>query len=428
MTHPRYLMAIAIALLVSGCGTTVAAGTPALSSGRASLAVTTATAHPPSATTTALTLLTEPQAGIGPWLSAIARAKHTIDVNEYLLTDSTYLTALKTAAARGVTVDVIIDGNPYDDASAVRYTTAALAGSRVHLKVAPTRFEGAYAFDHAKYLVIDAGYADANAILGSPNGTASAFDGTNAEVAVTTTNPAITHALATVFQADWTGTPAGAMPRYSLVLSPGSQNALVRLLDTSGPVAVTTEELGDAPALYQALEEHGSQARILVPAHLSAEDQGYAAQLVHAGVQVRTLVSPYVHAKLIVTAKQTFVGSQNFSVVSLNDNREVGLVTTSAPIHTQALAWFNALWVRATPWNVSTTTHASSPTTSTSAPYLPDGDTMAQVQTLWGKPASISHNTYQGVLETVWYYSSGTVYFEHQFVSYVSRESKRGNS
>jgi len=367
------------------------------------------TPSPPS-----LQFLTEPQAGIQPWLQAIQHAQATIDVNEYLLTDATLITALRAAAARGLRVNVLIDGHPYHDSTAVSATEAAFRGSAVHLRVTPARFEGPYAFDHAKYWIINADTPHALAVFGSPNGTASAFDGTNAEDAIETTQPALTHALTTVFRADWTGHRAGRSPRKTLVISPGSLSDLLALLHTPGPMAVTTEELGDAPVLYRALMAHGHQARILVPTSLSSEDRSYAAQLVRSGVQVRTLSAPYVHAKLIVSAHATFVGSQNFSKVSLNDNREVGLITTNPLIHTQALAWFNGLWHDAAPW----TSTAPRPKTGTryAYPYLPNGDTPAQVRTAWGPPTRITHDTYEGQAQTVWIYPAGQVDFYHDRV------------
>lgn len=150
----------------------------------------------------------------------------------------------------------------------------------------------------------------------------------------------------------------------------------------------------------------------------------YATELAAAGVQVRTLAHPYVYAKLIVTGTRTFVGFQNFSVVSFNDNREVGIITKDAPVHTEALAWFNAAWAHATPWGQATST---SPTPRSTAPtsallsYLPDGDSMAHVQKLWGWPASVAHDVYHGTPETVWHYAGGTVYFEHGVMSDVQR-------
>ena len=369
-------------------------------------------AHTPPTTT----WLSEPRAGITPWLTAIAHA-HRIDVNEYLLTDSRLITALRTAAARGATVNILIDGRPYDDASAVTTTETAFRGSRVHLRLAPPRFTGAYAYDHAKYWIFfNSQTTQASAIFGSPNGTASAFNGTNAEDALTTTNSAILHALTTVFTADWSHHLAGAAPRHTLVLSPGAQPALVHLLQSPGPLAIVTEELGDAPAIYQAFRATHRSVQLLVPATLSASDRAEAARLIHAGVVIRTLTSPYVHAKLIVTAHAVFVGSQNFSEPSLDSNREVGLITSNGSIHTQALAWFHSLWLHAVPWTPSTP--APSPT-----PYLPNGDTPAQVRAAWGSPTTILHNTYDGHPQTVWVYPAGRVDFQSGQVTDVQRSA-----
>ena len=425
MRRNAALTMIALAILLSGCGTV---STPtAVAPTTSSSVVTRTTSGPPVARETrnpgapeaqhapTRRFLAEPQAGITPWLAAIQEAQHRIDINEYLLTDPMLMDALRQAAQRGVAVEVLIAGQPYRDASAVSTTESTFSGSGVQLKTAPARFEGAYAYDHAKYLVVDPGTPHALALLGSPNGTVSAFGGDNLEDAVQVRGGAIPSALATVFHADWTGQPAGPAPRQVLVLSPGSKNALVALLRTPGPIAVTAEELGDAPALYQALVQHGSQARVLVPASLSGSERARAAALVHAGVQVHTLATPYVHAKLIVTATGTFVGSQNFSVVSLQDNREVGVVLASLAIRQQALAWFNAAWGKSTAWGAAVSS------THKTWPYLPLHDSFTAVRALWGSPTSIRHSTYHGTPQVVWVYPRGQVDFEHGHVVAVQR-------
>ena len=323
-------------LVLSGCGTRPAA----------------APVHPnPSlrGPTAAMRLVTEPQDGFAPWQHALAQATTGVDVNEYLLTDHTYIHDLIRLAATGIPVRVILDGHPYKDRAIVSQEQAAFAGTKVQLHWAPARFEGAYAFDHAKYMVVNPGTPKALAIFGSANGTESAFAGYNAEDAIATTEPAIITALNAVFQADWTNHRAGSVPRQTLVLSPGSQSALNRLLTTSKPVAVMTEELGSDRAAYHALENAGSRARVLLPypSHETVHEQEVIGSLRASGVQVRFLRQPSVHAKLIVTATQTFVGSQNLSFPSMQSNREVGLITANPTIHAQALAWFNQLWRQA---------------------------------------------------------------------------------
>lgn len=297
----------------------------------------------------ALTWIGAPQAGFRPWQVALQRARTGVAVNQYLLTDPAYAQALIHLAQRGIPVQVILAANPYHDAAAVGEERRLFAGTRVQLHWATRRFDHPYATDHAKYLLVNPGRPNALAIIGSPNGTASAFDGWNAEAAIETTEPAITQALTAVFRADWTGRSVGSAARRTLVLSPGAMGPLVQLLRPSGPVAIATEELGDVPTLYAALAAHGATGRLLIPldAAQSAVARQRLADLIRAGVQVRTLATPYVHAKLMITAHETWVGSQNWSEPSLMNNREVGLMTANGAIHAAALTWFNGLWRRA---------------------------------------------------------------------------------
>lgn len=419
MPPNSYLALAALAVVLAGCGTASATPTAVAAPTQTASATSSPVAVVARSAPT-MRFLSEPQAGITPWLAAIHQAHHRIEINDYLLTDQPLIQALRQAAGRGVTVQVMIDGQPYGDRSAAGTTRSAFAGSSVQVKLAPTRFEGAYHYDHAKYLVVDPGTLHELAILGSPNGTASAFDGSNLEDAVETSNPATVEALNMVFTADWQNRPTGVVPRLALVLSPGAQPQLLTLVAPPGPIAVMTEELGSASALYAALMVPRSTARVLVPATLSVEDRRHAAALAATGVQVRTLQSPYVHAKLIVTASRTFIGSQNFSVVSFNDNREVGLITTSRAIHAEALAWFNAAWSRATPWDQKAPNSGKGPPSHV-WPYIPADATMAQVRHLWGNPQTVSHDIYRGTSETVWHYAGGAVYFEHSRVHDVRR-------
>nr|WP_172684508.1 phospholipase D-like domain-containing protein [Sulfobacillus thermotolerans] len=334
------LMGIVLAGMLASCGVVQATG--------GSFPATV----PAKISGSTLSWISEPSAGFTPWRTVLRQTRTGVDVNAYLLTDAPYVHDLRQIARRGIPVRIILAANPYHDPAAIADEKTLLAGSRIQWHWAPSRFDTAYATDHAKYLIVNPGTSQAVAIVGSPNGTWSAFGGDNAEDAMETSRPAITTALTQVFQADWTGRSAGPALRHTLVLSPGAQSVFLTLLASSGPVAVTAEELGDAPALYRALAAHGAMARLLVSSRLltSPTAQRTVAFLRQAGVQVRTLHRPYVHAKLLVTAQQTWVGSQNWSAPSLDNNREVGITTANPTVHAHALAWFNQLWTRAVPW------------------------------------------------------------------------------
>jgi phosphatidylserine/phosphatidylglycerophosphate/cardiolipin synthase-like enzyme len=64
------------------------------------------------------------------------------------------------------------------------------------------------------------------------------------------------------------------------------------------------------------------------------------AKLAAGGVQIRYYKSPsgfYIHGKVVeadygTPAARIFIGSENFSSTSLNDNRELGLITASGTV------------------------------------------------------------------------------------------------
>ena len=55
------------------------------------------------------------------------------------------------------------------------------------------------------------------------------------------------------------------------------------------------------------------------------------AKLKAAGVPLRGVATPYIHAKAVVVDNaKVFVGSQNFTTTALLQNREIGVVTDAA--------------------------------------------------------------------------------------------------
>ena len=52
-------------------------------------------------------------------------------------------------------------------------------------------------------------------------------------------------------------------------------------------------------------------------------------ELVRYGAELHTLASPYIHAKLLlVDSTRAFIGSQNYTATSMDQNREVGVAIT----------------------------------------------------------------------------------------------------
>ncbi len=259
-------------------------------------------------------LLIEPAAGSAPIAAFIRTARRRLDINAYMVTDRKILAALAADARHGVDIRVLLDQHPYGGRPSGE--RRAIQATGAHVRFAPQRFR----FDHAKYLIADG----RKIAIGSANLTYAAFH-KNREYIWVSRQPQAVRALRAVFAADWAGRPAGAAPRASLILSPGSTAALVRLIGQPGPVCVETEELGRDRPILAALRRKGPDAAVVLPASSSA-DRKEARALAHSGVRVRFLRHPYLHAKLIVGPEAAFIGSENFSWTSLNANREVGVV------------------------------------------------------------------------------------------------------
>jgi cardiolipin synthase A/B len=175
---------------------------------------------------------------------------------------------------------------------------------------------------HIKMMVVD----DAVTVIMNQNLTPSAFT-TNREFGVVTNQPDAVEAAAAIFAADWT---RGAEPAPGpLVVSPTNAREQLLALVRGARVSldIYAEVLRD-PEMLDALAtaaERGISVRIIVSP--SADFATEVAELTTAGVEIRLSTSLYIHAKLIVAdGQRAFIGSQNLSATSLDQNRELGII------------------------------------------------------------------------------------------------------
>lgn len=224
----------------------------------------------------------------------------------------------------------------------------AIFGRLLHQR----RFDQPYATDHAKYLVVNPGIAHAVAILGSPNGTTSAFTGWNAEDAPRHDLPRYHRGFDRRVSRRLAGPSRRASPAtgsHPLARCGTGTPAGTHRTRTRGRGHRRTWVCPRAVCRPRPTWRSGS----LVPADAltTAEGDNTAGQLVGDDVQIRTLATPSMHAKLIVTVNQTVICSQNWSEPSMTNNREVGMALPTRSLHRQALQWFNRLWAAARPWH-----------------------------------------------------------------------------
>jgi cardiolipin synthase len=292
-----------------------------------------------------LSLITEPQAGVAPILSAIKGARHQVAMIVYEDSDSQVDAALVAAERRGVAVRVLFNSGYYgsgfpENQAAYNY----LKSHGVPVRETPKYF----ALTHQKTLI-----ADGRAYILTFNLTPQYYS-TSRDFGVIDTKPADDAAIEKTFDADWTGRKISAPTGKDLVWSPGSQAAQVGLINSAtGFLDVYNEEMDSEPieTALEAAAKRGVDVRVTMTAD-SSWDSAFA-QLAAAGVHIRTYAasaSLYIHAKVILTPARVFLGSENFSESSMLDNRELGLITSDAALRSSLTSTFDADYANATPY------------------------------------------------------------------------------
>lgn len=292
-------------------------------------------------------LAIEPNAGTAPVLQVIQSARHELDIGVYYLDDRKLLSAIRDAVRRGVDVRIMVEPKPYGMKPwQVRKEVRVIEATGAHFRYVPSRFVShgdQYAFYHAKYCV-----NGHEAEIGTANFDWSGLGGRNREYLYDTSNPTVVRAVQAVFNADWNRQPAPAWTHKVLVLSPDTSAAqLLEVIHQPGPIDVESEELGPYRPILDAMAAKGRDLRMILPTSINSEDQRDVAFLRQHGCQVRLMpVKPrYMHAKMIVGNRLAFIGSENFTATSLEDNREMGLLLNGGDI-AKLQAQFNRDWAR----------------------------------------------------------------------------------
>ncbi|MGH3599838.1 MAG: phospholipase D-like domain-containing protein [Pseudonocardiaceae bacterium] len=278
-----------------------------------------------------LTVLSEPQAGVAPFLKMIDGARSSIDLTMYELFDQRVEQALVAAQHRGVDVRVLLNGGYYSE----RETTNARAYSYlhshgVHVRYAPTYF----ALTHQKTLTVD-GRQSAIMTLN--------FDGlysSTRDYAVIDTQPADVAAIAAAFDADYAGRRITASTGTGdLVWSPGAAPTVLRMIDGARrSIDLEDEEMDYAPATPALCDAAKRGVAVHVVMTYATEWRGDFARLEGCGARVHLYHGQryYIHAKLLlVDGRHALVSSQNLSTGSLSYNRELGITITTPALLAQ---------------------------------------------------------------------------------------------
>ncbi len=274
-----------------------------------------------------LEVLIEPQSGPQVIYQAIKGARSRIDIEMYELEDPVVDQLLIAAEAHGLRVRVILNRTYTGSSNEPAYRE--LSGHHVPVRFAPSAND----ITHEKAIVIDG----ALALVMTMNLTARYYRDTR-DVIVADRIPEDVAAIETVFAADWKGARRDAPLGRDLLWSPGASEVLVALISSARQaVILEAEEMADRTVI-DALERDAQRGvRVVVVMTEESRWRAVFTELSRHGVIVETHPDNasvlYIHAKaIVIDHERAFVGSQNFSVTSLERNRELGIVTSDPAV------------------------------------------------------------------------------------------------
>jgi len=315
----RYLVLpvlFTLAILLSGCALSLpnSSSTSTSAAGGASVAAGD------------LSLITEPDAGIGPVQKFIASAHHSVDVVMYEFEDSSLEHTLAADVKRGIKVRVLLNDGQYgagfpQNQNAYNYFLA----NHVPVHWTPSYF----ALTHQKTVIVD----DKTALIMTFNFTPQYY-ASSREFGVFDHDGTDVHAVVSAFNDDWSNNKSKAGNGVDLVWSPGSTSQIVSVISSARhSLDIYNEEMASKTIIKAliAAAHRGVNVRVVMTDQSTWHSAFH--ELTSAGVHVHTFAanaSLYIHAKMVLADNhRVFVGSENFSTFSMTRNRELGIIFTA---------------------------------------------------------------------------------------------------
>ena len=268
-----------------------------------------------------ITLSVQPDAGRQLILDAIDNARQEVLVEVYLLSDKQIIEALGNAEGRGVAVNVMLEQHPFGGSNLNNKSEKTLRENGVAVKWTNPSFS----LTHEKAIVIDG----IKAFILNQNLTASAFT-KNREYNIIDTNPKDVSEIRNIFMADWERREFNPTSTYLIISPKNSRAALTTLIKSAiKTIDIEMEYIEDEKIVSLLSDKvRNTEIRLLIPTFTQfAVNKDAARRLVQAGVSVKTLSSPYIHAKMIlIDDVKAYVGSINLSTQSMDENRELGIM------------------------------------------------------------------------------------------------------
>lgn len=291
----------------------------------------------------------EPQAGESVITNAISSAQKSVWLEMYLLTDRAVLRALEETAHRGIDVRVMLEMHPYGGGSPQKTLDQLNAAGAKTQATSPD-----FSLTHEKGMIIDG----TTAYIMTSNFSRSALGGTsgstsyrNREYGIIDSNPQDVQTIIAIFNADWSRSSV-QINDPNLVVSPiNARNAFTNLIASAhSTLLIEAEEMQDS-SIEQALvsaAQRGVHVQVILPPSSSSSgnsNNNGISTVKQGGVQLKEDANLYMHAKIIIIdGQKAFVGSENISSASLDNNRELGIIVADVSVLNTLQQTFQQDW------------------------------------------------------------------------------------
>lgn len=271
-------------------------------------------------------LIIEPDMGRTPIISLIQNAKSSVELTMYGLTDPQMIHALTAAKASGKKVQVLLEYHPYKSDGENDRAFQQLQKAGIEVAKPNTHFQ----LIHQKTLLADKN----SALVMTFNFTRGSFKNER-NFALLLTDPAEIQEIQQIFAADWEQKRAPVNDPH-LVWSPdNSRQKIIDLIKSAhSSIKIYAQSLTDYQiigALAQA-SRTGIKVRILLSNH-SKKYTKKLAYLIKAGTNIHFSKDYIIHAKVIlVDNERALLGSINFTQPSMDNNRELSVITQSTQV------------------------------------------------------------------------------------------------
>jgi len=249
-------------------------------------------------------------------------AEKEVNINIYLLSNKNIIKKIKDLAKKDIKINIILEKEPFGGGY-LNYKTTAELSSIKNIEI--RNIINIYSLNHAKYIIID----EKISIIMTSNLTGSGLNSSRDFIFVTK-DKKITESLNNLFKKDfkiqyfW----ERKIPE-NLVISPINSRKILEILikNAKNSLELYAENFNDERIIDLLNQKSEEDVKIKIILSETISSNKNIIKKFHKNIETGFIKKPYQHSKVIIMDKKIlYIGSINFSMQSMDQNREVGII------------------------------------------------------------------------------------------------------